>query len=289
MPRAVATPAQTAQAQKEVGVSGKGVFGGAAAIRVGNEIGTNRIAGVRPLKKADRRLLNSGEPSVYIYGVAPFMVGTAKSAGRTYGMLPKRDKDPASKVSKPLEIPGALVRDYDAGNRFRQTYTELGVDIAEDILNCSKEMPGLPRNDLTGWGFFYLIGKLFEDLKEDEQIKILDEAYQKLEEKCRLKVAEADQWADNEITRRWITESYRQAAIWLAEERGDKEIYSRNWVRSRGRTVISKVEECKWCGVENKPGLPVCPNCKNILNQERYDELSAPKGKKSKPAADLSE
>jgi hypothetical protein len=280
MPRNVATPQQSAQVQKEVGV-GSG-FGEASGIRVGNEIGSNRVAGVRPLRKSDRRLLESGEPSIYIYNVSPIFQWNANSGGRSFGAILKRGPLPA-KLSVPLVIPGAIVRDYDAGNRFRNTYTEMGIDIAEDILQCSKEMPGLPQNDLTGYGCFYLIGKSFEELPEPEREKIYSEARAKHEEKCRLRVLEGDQLADSEVTRRWITDVYRLCGIFLAEECGDKTMYDRRWISKRGKST--PVAECPFCGYEHKSGLARCPNCKEILDQELYDSLKNRAAKtKGRPA-----
>lgn len=284
MPRNVATPEQAAVARAELGVD-KG-FGAPKGMRVDNEIASNAVRGVRPLSKADRRVLNSGEPPVFIYNVSPVFQWGANAGGRSYGVIPKRKA--GAKISVALEIPGALVRDYDAGNRMRQTYTEIGIDIAEDILSCSKEMPGLPQNDLTNYGCFYLIGERFEDLTEDAQENILREANAKHEEKCRLKVGEADQLADSEVTRRWISEPYRLCAIFLAEECGDKTMYDRRWVTTRGRSSQKVIQECKFCGFEMKRGLIKCPNCKEVLDQDAYDALKAekaPKRARSQPSA----
>jgi hypothetical protein len=243
----------------------------------GKLAGENRVAGVRPLRKADRRMLEeeTGQ-QIFIYNVSPVWQWSRPLLRHGNVLIPKRGKPPA-KVSLPLIIPGAVVGSYDAGNRFRQQFVEDGISVAEDILCCSKEMPGLPQNDLTGYGCFYLVGVKFEDLGQGEQDKILFEANTKHEEKCRQKVLEADQLADNEKTRPWITEVYRLCALFLAEERGDKDAANRRWVSKRGRT--SPVEECKWCGTENKIGLVICPNCKNVLDEERYEKLRA----KSKP------
>lgn len=283
MPRNVATPEQSARVQSEVGVgSGFGKAGG--NLRVDGEIASNRVAGVRPLRKSDRRLLNAGDPAIYIYNVSPVWQWTRPMIRKGEVVIPRRGKLPA-KVSLPLTIPGAVVGDYDAGNRFRQQFVEDGVSVAEDILCCSKEMPGMPQNDLTGYGCFYLVGQKFEELIESEQDAILVEARRKHEEKCREKALEADQLADNDITRRWVTscEMYKLCALFLAEECGDKTMLERRWVSRRGRTTI--VTECKWCGAENKPNLVVCPNCKNVLDEERFEELKnrSPKGK-SRPA-----
>lgn len=272
MPRNVATPEQSARAQAEIGIKGKGF---------GDMGGENRIAGVRPLRKSDKRLLDSGEPEIYIYNVSPIFEWGAKSGGKSIGSILKRKA--GAKVSEPLVIPGVMIRDFDAGNRYRQTYTELGKDIAEDVLGCSKEMPGLPQNDLTLRGCFYIIGKKFEELPQREQETILVEANARHEEKCRQMVLEADSFADSEVQRRWISEPYRLCAIFLAEEYGDKSMYERRWVSSRGGAQKKAVEECRWCGFEHKPGIVLCPNCKNILDQAKYDAMSKT-GQKQQPS-----
>lgn len=273
MPRpVVATPEQTARARAEVGSVQPGSTG---------PMPQNRILGVRGLRKAERRMLEKGGPEIYIYNVSPIWSWKRPIAGRGDVMIPVRKK--GDKISQPLVIPNVIVRDYDAGNRTRQMYTEEGQDVAEDILCCSTEMPGMPQNDLTGYGCFYLVGTKFEDLAKDEAEEIFGTADAKHEAKCREWVMNGDQLADNDITRRWITPVFRMCAVFLAE-RGDRSMYERRWVSVRGQEHRPKVEECRWCGTENKPGLVLCPNCKNVLDDARFAAMSK-KAAKQEPAS----
>jgi hypothetical protein len=239
-------------------------------------LGENAFRGTRPLRKADKRLLERGEPEIYVYNVSTIFQWSPRIQGRGNVIIQKCK--PGQKVSEPLVIPGVMIRDYDAGNRNRQAYTEEGIDIAEDILGCSKEMPGLPQNDLTGYGCFYLVGEKFEDLSPTEQEKILSEANAKHDRKCHEKVLEADGLAGSEVTRRWISDPYRLAALHLSQKNayrdGDKSMLTRTWVGGPRSGALTPVSECVWCGYEHKKGLAVCPNCKNILNQELFDKLS---------------
>lgn len=285
MPRNVATPEQSARVTSELG-RGKGFKNPGKEITVGNETVGNSIKGVRPLRKAERRMLERGEPDIYVYNVSGIFKWSPRICGRDTVTIPTCK--PGETISQALIIPGAMVRDYDSGNRFRQTYVEEGIDIVQDILGCSKEMPGLPQNDLTKYGCFYVVGVPFDELEKEEQEKLLYEANELHDQKCREKVLEADQWADNDMTRRWITEPYRLAALHLAE-RGDKSMLERRWVSKRGKSA--PVVECAFCGWEVKKSVAICPNCKNVLNPALFAELQsqmgkAPKSQKQPPASE---
>jgi hypothetical protein len=267
MPRPVATPQQVARAQAETGGIKPGQMGG---------LPENRILGVRGLRKAERKALERGGPEIYIYNVSPVWTWERPVEGRGTVKIPARK--PEQVVSEALVLPAIIVRDYDAGNRLRQQYTEEGESIAEDILCCSKEMPGLPQNDLTGYGCFYLVGKRFEELSKTEQDELIADATFKHDQKCMERVLEADQMADSERTRGGVVAIDRRCAVYLASK-GDKSIYERRWVSARGKEHKPKVVECAFCGTENKPNIAICPTCKNVIDQARYDELTKKAGK----------
>lgn len=245
MPRNVATPEQAARAKS-------------ATTEIVNE---NKFLGTRPLTKMDRRVLQNAPPDVFVYNVSPIWQWNRPVVGRGEVVIQKRKADAV--VSDPLEVPGALIRDYDAGNRVRRAYVEEGLDLVEDILCCSSDYPGMPQNNLTHYGVFYLVGKRLEDLPEEKQQEILFEANSKHDAKCREKVLEADQLWSNPQTKSWITDMYRQCALHVNEER--------EWVAKRGKP--SRLAECPFCGWEHKPGLAKCPNCHEILDKKLYEKL----------------
>ena len=257
MPRNVATPEQAQRAKA-----------GVQELLDGNS-----YAGQRPLSKADRRILTMGLPDIYIYNVSPIFPWSPRAAGMGVVSIPVRDKD--AKVSEPVKIPGAIIRSYDAGNRKRQSYSEEGLELVKDLLGCSEEMPGLPQNNITRFGVFYIVGKKFEDLSDAEQQQLLDENNAKHNAQCADKVLEADGYAGNDVTARWITNMYRMCAKHLG--------LKRDWLGQYGHTE-NKVEECPFCGSEFKRGKPICPNCKNVVNQAALDQVKAaqePKGKRA--------
>lgn len=226
-------------------------------------ISQGNTRGVRGLSKSERRMLAQGGPDIYIYNVSPIWEWHRPVPGRGEVIVQKCKQ--GEKVSAPLVVPNIVTRDFDRGSGVRQMYAEEGLDLAQDILGCSEEMPGHPMNNLVGYGCFYIVGKKFEDLPVSEQQRILDEANDKHNQKCREKVLEADQLWSNPVSKGWLTDMYRLCAIHIGEER--------EWVAKRGRS--SPVQECPFCGWEVKRGIAKCTNCREILDKELYEKLKA--------------
>ena len=230
-----------------------------AARKLAGIVENNAPRGTRGLTRTDRRLLAQGGETYYIYNVSPIWSWSRPIQNKGNVFIPKRGKD--EKVSMAAEVPPFLVRDFDKGNGTRQQMLEEGIAITEDILGCSTEYPGLAANNLLNYGCFYTTTP-FEELPEEKQQALLDEANQKHHVMCQEKILEADQLHSANHTA-WITEMYRLCALFEKEDRP--------WVAKRGKQ--NPTEECRFCGWENKRGIAKCANCKEIVNQELYDEL----------------
>lgn len=240
-------------------------------------LGEGNFDHVRGLTKTDKRVLNMGLPDIFIYNVSPIWQWNRPVTGRGTVLIPKCKE--GQRVSDPLVIPGAIIRDYDAGSGKRQAYTEEGKDIAEDILGCSKEILGMPQNDLTNFGCFFLEGTKLEDLPKEEQEELIRTAQNKHDVKCDEAIMFADQLWANPNTKSWITPMYRFCAAY----RDPKNTAQREWVAKSGRS--SSVTECPFCGYEVRKGLPKCPNCREILDQALYDSLRGTKPAKGEGRA----
>ena len=229
----------------------------------------NTIRGVRGLTRTDKKLMAEGGVTTYLYNVSPIFSWPRQIQGRSSLIIPKRAKD--GLVSVAVEIPPYIVRDFDKGNSTRQQMLEDGTVIAEDMLGCSKEYPGLERNNLTNYGCF-MTTKPLQDLPENEQVELLDEANRKHDEMCHQMVLEAD-GLHGAGHGAWITEMFRLCALHVKEDRP--------WVSKRGKSAPTS--ECEFCGYENKRGIAKCSNCKEVIDEELYAALKA-KSKKVKKA-----
>ena len=261
MPRNVATPEQAAAAKSQTDAIQR----------------ENSFRNMRPLSKMERRVVSEAKREIYIYNVSPVWEWVDRPVpGRGRITIPRRK--PGERAACAVPVPEALIRDYDAGNRNRQQYVLEGIEVVQDVLGCSEDIPGLPQNDLRNYGCFYIVGKRLEDLPEEEQETLLFEAEEKHKRKCFEFTQNADQMWANPISKGWISPPYRLAAMHIAETYPEEkeDIYRREWVSIRGRSKpAKKVEECRFCGNENKPNLAVCPNCKNVLDQEQFDRISS--------------
>ena len=102
--------------------------------------------------------------------------------------------------------------------------------------------------------------------------QLIADATFKHDARCLERVLEGDQLHDSGVPGRALTINIA-CAVYLAGK-GDKSMYERRWVMARGREYRPKVVECNFCGAENKPNLAVCPTCKNVIDQARYDALT---------------
>jgi hypothetical protein len=171
--------------------------------------------------------------------------------------LRPRTKDQV--VSDPLVLEKRIVRNYDRGDGEINHMIEELLEIAEDFLRVNDKED---VNNLTNYGCFMTVNQRLEDLPEAERDKLIAEADLKHRNVLMKKLFEADGWADDSTTRRWITDMHRQAALFLGEEKG------RPWVTTRGSAPDKpKTKECPECGFDMKIGAFKCPNCKAIVDK----------------------
>jgi hypothetical protein len=267
MPPKVATPAQAEAA--------KTAAAGMQDLRTGAPGSGNRFQRTRPLTKFERDALRQPVGVIYVYNVSPIFKWHKDFPGLGPMNLQPRRED--QRVSDPIEIIDRLVRGFDGGNGIRRLMVENPRDIVEDFLCCSPEFPGRQENNLTRYGCFFLEDTPLDELPQDEQEKILDAA--ELEHRNRLheKVGDADALQNTQF-RVCIGEIHRKAALYLHKVGDIAELP--DWVQRRSK--LNTTDECRFCGYDNKRGIPKCRNCHEVLDQEAYDRLKGEGGKKKK-------
>jgi hypothetical protein len=234
------------------------------------------------LTKFERRAIEEGEENpIYIYNVST-IDEWARFQGQL-GTLTIPKCEPGKQVSKPLIIPGCIPRRYDAGFGRYKWFLDTGMDVAQDICGCSKEYPAeTANNNLTNFGVF-ITTKLWEELSEKQQKQLLygtpDEpgAVSKYEEKLRQRVLEADNFHIQNHSN-WVVKIHHQALAALndiLEQRG-MEREKRPWATVDYGTK-KKTVDCPYCGSPNKPDVPKCANCHEIIDQALYKKLKGEK------------
>ena len=179
------------------------------------------------------------------------------------------------RVSQPLIIQHAYRQSYDKGDNRRIPYVEYGDEIAESLVGNSKLYPAdllHPTNNLENWGVFITYGKRFEELPKDEQDTLFLKASLAHHKRCLEKVGTADRHINRFPTA--VLEVHRKCALFTGEKRA--------WVTDRGAEVTAKGQliECPFCASEIKASVVICPQCKEVVNQEKYDAMKAKKGAK---------
>ena len=229
------------------------------------------------LTKFEKQQIEEGEKHpVYIYNVSS--IDEWPRFQGQLGTLTIQKCAAGEKVSKPLIIPGCIPRRYDAGFGRYKWFLDAGMDVAEDICGCSKEYPAeSSNNNLTNFGVF-ITTEAFEDISEKQQADLLSVAHAKYEEKLRVRVLEADNF-HMQNHGNWIVRIHHQALSALndlLEQRG-MEREKRPWATVDYGTK-RKTVDCPFCGSPNKPDVPKCANCHEVIDSELYEKLK--KGKK---------
>jgi hypothetical protein len=133
---------------------------------------------------------------------------------------------------------------------------------------------------------FIVYGGKFEDLPQEEQQKILNEAHAAHTERCIEKVNRADMLYSTYKMRGkgGPLKIHHECAEWLRENI-DPSFADREWITQRGNTgnVSGKVE-CPFCGSMIKATVAICPNCKNIVDADKYERLTKSSKKAESPA-----
>jgi hypothetical protein len=175
------------------------------------------------------------------------------------------------RVSQPLLIEHAYRQSYDKGDNRRIPYVEYGEEIAESLVGNSKLYPPdllHPTNNLENWGVFITYGTTFHELPKAQQDELFLRASALHQKRCYEKV----QIADRHINRfpQTVLEMHRQCALFVGEKRP--------WVTER--TIQAKIDvmPCPFCASEIKASVVKCPQCREIVNFERYEAMKARKG-----------
>jgi hypothetical protein len=228
---------------------------------------------IQPLTRSQLKNQADAKP-IFIYNV-----GTISFCGLPYAghapyqgqlgtvVIPMRGD--GERVSKPYKVQGKIFRWYDKGLGRKEAFEEEGMDVAMDICGCDPEYPAPSlNNNLTTYGVF-ITRAPFEELKKAEQESLIDQATNKFIEKLRELILRADQMhAGSDQEKKGIGQIHRDALTAYNREAGSKE--ERPWAPVR---YSAKSVDCQWCGFSNKPGFPICANCKGVINPELHAEM----------------
>lgn len=177
------------------------------------------------------------------------------------------------RVSAPYIVPGAVCRTYDAGDRKQKPFIEGGLEVVEDIIQCSEKYPPQDANsNLTNYGVFFT-SESFGKLKAKEQESHFDAAFAKFEVKCRKLVQVADQLQAGDPKQRAFIMPIHLDALKVISELDGEEL-KRDWApTSSGK----KYKTCQFCGTRNTPASVMCVNCKEITDKAGYEKLKGGK------------
>jgi hypothetical protein len=201
----------------------------------------------------------SKETQVYIFNVGPWEHRQWMGFGRFF--VPACEEGKAH--SDPLIIPGIFSHLYPNDEKSMRRIDEDGFHVAQQIVGIGAHLS--PSNALTRYGVAICrqwpptkkeVADAFEALRVGELNTLIAEA----------NTAMAQGPTAVEQT---IRERHYQAARLLKKTTAECP-----WlVRSAANT--SHNVDCKFCGEPIKPNLAKCPNCKEIVNKDLYEKLSA--------------
>ncbi len=243
-------------------------------------------------------LLDGEENPFYIYNVSPIHEWKRGQAQLGTIVIQKRKWEEV--VSIPTVIKGATCTFVKNGLTAEEPFIEGGLEKAEDIVGCSPRADGThPSSNLTNYGVF-ISTKPFDqsnlpeqklqrirlatgDAKEQllgewvvpkhQQKSMIGEATAKLIGDLKQRILEADNWhMGGPGQRAYIGDWHRECLKALNFITGKKE--ARPWASIMTDDAL---ESCQFCGHTQKPGLPLCANCKNVINQAAYDKLTKKK------------
>ena len=216
-----------------------------------------------------QRDLTEKAGKVYIYNVSPIHEWSKPQGQLGTVIIGKCEK--GKRVSRPYVLSGIINRWYDKGLGRKELFQESGFEVAEDICGCSKEFPSdHTNNNLSNFGVF-ITTKPFEELSKREQDEIWEEAHGKMLKKLQDMVLEADLFHQSNKGN-WIGQIHRDALQAFNDITGAKQ--ERPWAPIR---YAQKADDCKFCGSSVKPGVVVCPTCRNVLDEEKYSKMGGKK------------
>jgi hypothetical protein len=244
-------------------------------VRTGQGGGKNRMDRSRPLSRFERNALKAPVERVFVYNVSPIF--TWQKMFKGLGAMTLQVCPEGKDYTDPVILETRLVRPFDGGNGTKRFMVEEPLDIVQDFLVCSSDYPMRPENNLTRYGCFYTEGAPIEEIAERDLI--LADARLNHLNRCLEKVQEADALMSTQF-RACIVEVHRKCALFLQKVGEITELP--DWVSRRAKA--NTLDECRFCGFDNKRGVAVCRNCREVLDQDLYDKLKAESGKKKKPS-----
>lgn len=201
----------------------------------------------------------SKEKQVYIFNVGPWNHMQYVGAGAFN--IPACPEGKA--YSEPVILPGIFGHLYPNDEKTMRRIDEDGWKVAQDILGIG---PGLsPRNSLTRYGVSACkqwppskseVAQAWEALRQGEFADIIKEA--------NSAAAQGEKAMEQTINERHF-----QVARILKKTKAECP-----WTE-RATANTSNNVDCKFCGDPIKPNLAKCPNCKEIINKELYEKLTA--------------
>lgn len=195
---------------------------------------------------------------VYIFNVGPWQhIQYMGSLGRK--IVPACPE--GQKYSEPLVIPGIVEELYPDTEKSMKRIHHDGLKFAEAIVGIGPHM--LPGNSLTRVGV--AICKQWPPKKEE--IAAAWNALAEGELADLIREANSAAATGPKAMEETISPRHYMAARLL-----NKGVADCPWI---GRATETRARvECKFCGEPMKTGIPRCPNCKEIVDQELYDKLS---------------
>ena len=251
---------------------------GAAATRsaatdaINNEmrrLNKTRFTGLTKLQ----RELTEKAGKVYIYNVSTIHEWHKPQGQLGTVIIPKCEK--GKRVSKPYVLPGIINRWYDKGLGRKENFQESGLEVAQDICHCHPEYPAeSANNNLTNFGVF-ITEKSLEELPQKKQDELIEAAHEKMVKKLQEMILEADLFHQGGNPK-WVGQIHRDALQAFNEITGAKE--ERPWAPIR---YAQKAEDCRFCGSTVKPGVVVCPTCRNVLDESKYKQMAGKRAEAS--------
>lgn len=212
---------------------------------------------VPPQMESVERL--SKETQVYIFNVGPWSHDQRTGAGRF--QIPACEE--GKQYSEPVIIPGIFSHLYPQDEKSMRRIDEDGYAVALDVVGIGVGLA--PTNALTRYGVAICrqwppskseVAKAWEALRVGELNLLVTEANRAMAQGP----AEVD---------KTIRERHYQAARMLK-----KTVAECPWLGQAVANTSNNVD-CKFCGEPIKPNLAKCPNCKEIVNKELYQKLTA--------------
>lgn len=224
-----------------------------SARQVGHELAKENARIVPQVSETLRRIAE--EKKVHIFNIYP--VSWRKSLGSLGTFTIPACADNGSQrpedwapYSKALIVPGLVFESFDMGTKHLSMAHWDGMDVAKDILGLTD---GLAANSLERWGVFIAAGAT--PTKEE-----LLQAKKRLSATMAEALQEGDRkWRGSDKERKELSDYHKRAAQYLNQKR--------EW-----DSLAAEQVSCKFCGEPIKPNLIKCPQCREILDHQRWLE-----------------